>query len=365
MLITREDMKSLRSNHKASAFTLIEMSCVIGVILILAALLLPVLDQGKYRARRVQCANNLKETGVAFHVFAHDHQDRFPMRLPAAEGGSLEFVRNAYQVRGQFYFSFHHFAPLSNGLATPRPLHCPADLLRTTALDFASFKNENLSYFVGVTSDFQQPNSILAGDRNITNRSSVFSIVRSSVANPIEWTVELHRFKGNVLFADGRVNQLNEVGLSRAASDAAATADFFLPSPQPPTAIAASTPAPPVRSVEKTTRKNSAFTNASPRSLDLFGSDPFGPMIVRARTTGTVETVTVSNSVTSAPIPIATPPTPTTSSAADSSSIEATIDSMADVVREYAWILYLLLILLLTGIIAMALRHRPSTANGR
>src|SRR6185503_16752969 len=104
-----------------------------------------------------------------------------------------------------------HFTPLSNGLSTPRPLHCPADLFRTAAPDFPSFKNENLSYFVGVTSDFQQPNSMLAGDRNVTNRSSVFSIIRSSVANPLEWTVELHRFKGNVLFADGHVEQLNEV----------------------------------------------------------------------------------------------------------------------------------------------------------
>jgi len=343
------------------------MLCVIGVILILAALLLPVLDQGKYRARRIQCANNLKETGVAFHVFAHDHQDRFPMRLPIAEGGSLEYVRNAYQVRGQFYFSFHHFTPLSNGLSTPRPLHCPADLLRTPAPDFASFKNENLSYFVGVTSDFQQPNSILAGDRNVTNRSSTFSIVRSSVANPLEWSVELHRFKGNVLFADGHVEQLNEVGLSRASGDAGAIADFFLPSPQPPTAIAMSNPNPPVRAIEKpaqTTRRNSTLTNASPRSLDLFG-EPIGPMIVRARSTGTVETVTVSNSTTSAPVSVATPPAPTIATVEDSTSIEAMIDSMADVVREYAWVLYLLLVLLLTGIIAMALRHRPSPATSR
>ena len=360
-------MKSFRSNGRASAFTFVELLCVIGVVLILAALLLPALDQGKYRARRLQCASNLKETGVAFHVFAHDHQDRFPMRLPAAEGGSLEFVRNAYQVRGQFYFSFHHFTPLANALATAQPLHCPADLFRSPAKDFASLKNENLSYFVGVTSDFQRPNSILAGDRNITNRSSTFSIVRSSVGNPLEWTIELHRFKGNVLFADGHVEQLNEAALSNAASDAGATADFFLPSPQPPTAIAASSPNPPspVRSIEKSPRKNSTFTNASPRSLDLFGGDPFGPMIVRARTTGSVETVTVSNSATSAPVSIAAPPSATASEATDSTSIEAMVDSMADVVRKYAWVLYLLLVLLLTGIVAMILRHRPGTLRSR
>src|SRR5213078_4191879 len=64
-------------------FTLIELLVVIAIIAILAALLLPVLSQAGGRAKRVQCVNNLREAGIAFHVFAHDH-GKFPMAVPAS-----------------------------------------------------------------------------------------------------------------------------------------------------------------------------------------------------------------------------------------------------------------------------------------
>src|SRR5690349_5783838 len=109
------------------AFTLIELLCVIAIIAILAALLLPVLSQGAVRAKRIQCAGNLHEAGIAFHSFAHDHGDKFPMAVPASAGGSLEFIQNAYRVSGDFYFTFRHFQTLSRELVTPRVLVCPVD----------------------------------------------------------------------------------------------------------------------------------------------------------------------------------------------------------------------------------------------
>jgi prepilin-type N-terminal cleavage/methylation domain-containing protein len=126
-------MKPRFSNQRNHALTLIEVLVVIVVLAILVTMLSPALDSRPFKSPRINCVNNLKQIGLAYVLWAGDHNDKFPMQVSIANtngGGTMELISTGNVLAT--------FQIMSNELNTPKILYCTADKDHTRATDFTT-----------------------------------------------------------------------------------------------------------------------------------------------------------------------------------------------------------------------------------
>lgn len=196
-------MKPSMSNQKMArplGFTFLEMIVVMVVLAVLAGILLPTMTHGRSRPR-VICTNNLKQIGLSFQIFANDHDDRFPMQVWPRESRADEPSSEAVFI----------FRSMSNELSTPKVLWCPADK-REPATNFTWLPPSNISYFVGLNAAENFPQSILAGDRNLTTNGVpvTMGLLPVTTNTVLGWSRAMHKRSGNLALGDGSVQPTTE-----------------------------------------------------------------------------------------------------------------------------------------------------------
>lgn len=188
-------------HHRRDALSLIDVTIIIVTLALAACFFLVFFPRKRIskRADRITCVNNLKQIGLSFRIYAGDNRERYPMNISTND---KPVVNEATQV-------YEYFQQIEYELGTPKVVVCPKDTNRIAAKNFTNFNNGNVSYFIGLDGNENLENSMIAGDRNISNGfPPKDNILRLTAKQKVSFTKEIHIDQGDIALGDGSVQQV-------------------------------------------------------------------------------------------------------------------------------------------------------------
>ena len=125
------------SRRQHTAFTLVELLVVIGIIAALIAILLPVLAKAREASQLVACASNLKQLAAGAIEYAQENKGNFPLPVRTIGGSPPIQVRDYMEYfRWDMYIAcFHPDTPPVNPFASSYEVEkiwqCPSNQILT------------------------------------------------------------------------------------------------------------------------------------------------------------------------------------------------------------------------------------------
>ena len=186
----------LTSRVKTKVFTLIELLIVIAIIAILAAMLLPALGKARAKAFQSSCSGKMKNTGIAFQMYADDYNGYPPYSIFQADGRNYSWIP-MLSTYLKLYNSYEdcqaraHISNINNGTLDPGKFSiysCNANPVRFFAQNEPVKTNQPF-----MLTNYTVNNMILGNGLN-------------AAAYPSRRLTSLRRPSGNGLMWDGREN---------------------------------------------------------------------------------------------------------------------------------------------------------------
>ena len=186
-----------------AGFTVFETLIVVAVLVIMAAILLP-MSPRKNPARGAHCISLLKQLDLAMIMYSSDYTNQFPMEISTNCGGTHELVANGLVAP--------QILPLQiylKGSTFYNVLVCPGDTTRAAAVPGAPLTDTNISYFLNPDAQATNnpANTAMFGDRDlvISGHAVAPGLFTFTTGMRLDWGRKFHPLGENIAFLDGHV----------------------------------------------------------------------------------------------------------------------------------------------------------------